>query len=391
MGTTGECPTLSHPEHERVIAAVVEAAAGRAKVMAGTGSNSTEEALRLTRWAAKRGADAALVVAPYYNKPTQEGFFQHFKALAEAVDIPICVYNIPGRTGKNIEADTIVRMAELPNITMVKEASGSMDAASQILAKTDLTLLSGDDSLTLPLMSLGGRGVVSVVGNIVPKDVIAMIRAFDAGNLARGPVACTSSSSPCAATCSVCRPIRSPSRPPCRCWAATRGDLRMPLTRLPRLTTAEDARTTSSIKLARRRTSPEYWVYCLSLAHSIRTLRPYSLRICHAQRRRAVDALDARTASPGPATRFASPRRPVGPLAEALRNEGVEVVPFEPRDAQGVRLPLDELRRNLADIVEAAPPCPAPRQQPGHGTTIGPRGRGVVAAEPFAPPRHRDP
>ncbi len=183
VGTTGECPTLSHPEHERVIAAVVEATAGRAKVMAGTGSNSTEEALRLTRWAAKRGADAALVVAPYYNKPTQEGFFQHFKALAEAVDIPICVYNIPGRTGKNIEADTIVRMAELPNVTMVKEASGSMDAASQILAKTDLTLLSGDDSLTLPLMSLGGQGVVSVVGNIVPKDMIAMIRAFQAGNL----------------------------------------------------------------------------------------------------------------------------------------------------------------------------------------------------------------
>jgi 4-hydroxy-tetrahydrodipicolinate synthase len=183
VGTTGECPTLSHPEHERVIAAVVEATAGRAKVMAGTGSNSTEEALRLTRWAAKRGADAALVVAPYYNKPTQEGFFLHFKALAEAVDIPICVYNIPGRTGKNIEADTIVRMAELPNITMVKEASGSMDAASQILAKTDLTVLSGDDSLTLPLMSLGGRGVVSVVGNIVPTDVIAMIRAYESNNI----------------------------------------------------------------------------------------------------------------------------------------------------------------------------------------------------------------
>ena len=135
MGTTGECPTLSHPEHERVISAVVEAAAGRIKVMAGTGSNSTDEALRLTRWAARSGADAALVVAPYYNKPTQEGFYQHFKALAQAVDIPICVYNIPGRTGKNIEPETIVRMAELPNITMVKEATGSMDQASQILAK----------------------------------------------------------------------------------------------------------------------------------------------------------------------------------------------------------------------------------------------------------------
>lgn len=183
VGTTGECPTLSHAEHERVISAVVEAAAGRIKVMAGTGSNSTEEALRLTRWAAKAGADAALVVAPYYNKPTQEGFFQHFKMLAQAVEIPICVYNIPGRTGKNIEADTIVRMAEVPNITMVKEASGSMDQASQIINATDLTVLSGDDSLTLPLMSLGARGVVSVVGNIVPKDVIAMLQAFEAANI----------------------------------------------------------------------------------------------------------------------------------------------------------------------------------------------------------------
>jgi 4-hydroxy-tetrahydrodipicolinate synthase len=183
VGTTGECPTLSHAEHERVISAVVEAAAGRIKVMAGTGSNSTEEALRLTRWAAKRGADAALVVAPYYNKPTQEGFFQHFKALAQAVDIPICVYNIPGRTGKNIEPETIIRMAELPTITMVKEATGSMDQASQIIDRTDLTLLSGDDSLTLPLLAIGGRGVVSVVGNIVPQDVIAMVRAFEAGKM----------------------------------------------------------------------------------------------------------------------------------------------------------------------------------------------------------------
>ena len=184
VGTTGESPTLSHPEHERVIAAVVEAAAGRIKVMPGTGSNSTEEALRLTKWAAKRGADAALVVAPYYNKPSQEGFYQHFKALAMAVDIPICVYNIPGRTAKNIEPDTIVRMAEFPNITMVKEATGSMDQASQIIARSDLTVLSGDDSLTLPLLSVGGRGVVSVVGNIVPQDMIALCKAFDAGDTA---------------------------------------------------------------------------------------------------------------------------------------------------------------------------------------------------------------
>ena len=183
VGTTGESPTLSHEEHERVVAEVIEAAAGRIKVMAGSGSNSTQEALRLTRFAADHGADAALVVAPYYNKPTQEGFYQHYKALAEAVEIPICVYNIPGRTGKNIEPETIARMAELPNIAMVKEATGSMDQASQILATTDLTLLSGDDSLTLPLLAIGGRGVISVVGNVVPNDMIALIGAFESGNL----------------------------------------------------------------------------------------------------------------------------------------------------------------------------------------------------------------
>lgn len=181
-GTTGESPTLSHEEHERVISTVVEVAAGRAKVMAGTGSNSTAEALRLTKWAAKEGADAALLVAPYYNKPTQEGFFQHYKAVADAVDIPLCVYNIPGRSAKNIEPETIARMAELPNITMVKEATGQMDQASQILGTTDLTLLSGDDSMTLPYMAIGGEGVISVVGNIVPQDMIALLDAFNSGN-----------------------------------------------------------------------------------------------------------------------------------------------------------------------------------------------------------------
>jgi len=184
VGTTGESPTLSHPEHQRVIAEVVEAAGGRVKVMAGTGSNSTAEALQLTRFAEQNGADAALVVAPYYNKPTQEGIYQHFRALAEAVSIPICVYNIPGRTGRNIEPETIIRLAELPTITMVKEATGSLDQASQIIGQTDLTVLSGDDSLTLPLMAVGGRGVISVVGNIVPQDMLAMIDAFERGDLA---------------------------------------------------------------------------------------------------------------------------------------------------------------------------------------------------------------
>lgn len=182
VGTTGESPTLSHDEHERVISEVVQIAAGRVKVMAGTGSNSTAEAVRLTKWAEKAGADAALMVAPYYNKPTQQGFFEHYRVVAEQVGLPICVYNIPGRTGKNIEPETICRMAELPNITMVKEATGSLDQASQILGTTDLTVLSGDDSLTLPLMSIGGEGVISVVGNVVPRDMIALVQAAAAGD-----------------------------------------------------------------------------------------------------------------------------------------------------------------------------------------------------------------
>jgi 4-hydroxy-tetrahydrodipicolinate synthase len=184
VGTTGESPTLSHDEHELVIRVVCEQAAGRIKVMAGTGSNSTAEAIRLTKSAQAAGADGSLQVAPYYNKPTQEGFFQHFKAIAEAVDIPLVVYNIPGRTAKNIEADTIVRMAEAcPNIVAVKESTGSMDQSSQILSRSDLTLLSGDDSLTLPMLALGGSGVISVVGNIVPQDVRAMLAAWNTGDL----------------------------------------------------------------------------------------------------------------------------------------------------------------------------------------------------------------
>lgn len=182
VGTTGECPTLSHAEHERVIAFVCEQAAGRIKVMPGTGSNSTAEALRLTKFAEKCGADAALQVAPYYNKPTQRGFYEHFKRLAEETGLPQCVYNIPGRTGKNIEPETIARLAELENITMVKEATGSLDQASAILASTSLTLLSGDDSLTLPLMSVGGEGVISVVGNIVPREMLALVQAASNGN-----------------------------------------------------------------------------------------------------------------------------------------------------------------------------------------------------------------
>lgn len=185
VGTTGESPTLSHQEHDRVIDIVCEHAAGRIKVMAGTGSNCTAEAIRMTQHAKAAGADGSLQVSPYYNKPTQEGFFQHFKAIAEAVDLPVVVYNIPGRSAKNVEPATICRLAETcRNIVAVKDATGSIDQASQILAASDLTLLSGDDSMTLPLMSVGGSGVISVAGNIIPHDILALVAAFQKGDIA---------------------------------------------------------------------------------------------------------------------------------------------------------------------------------------------------------------
>ncbi len=183
VGTTGESPTLDHDEHEHVIGFIVEQARGRLKVMPGTGSNSTREAIRLTKFAKRVGADGALMVGPYYNKPTQEGYYRHFAAVAEAVDLPIILYNIPGRTGSNILPETIARLAEIPTIVAIKESTGSLDQASQILVSTSLTLLSGDDSLTLPLMSIGGRGVVSVVGNIVPRDMKALVTACLSGRV----------------------------------------------------------------------------------------------------------------------------------------------------------------------------------------------------------------
>lgn len=182
VGTTGESPTLTHEQHERVIDYVVQKAAGRIKVMPGTGSNSTAEALRLTKFAERAGADAALQVAPYYNKPTQRGFYEHFKCLAEETSLPQCIYNIPGRAAKNVEPETIMRLAELENIALVKEATGSLDQASQIIAATNLTVLSGDDSLTLPMMAIGARGIVSVVGNLVPGDMLKLVAAIEAGD-----------------------------------------------------------------------------------------------------------------------------------------------------------------------------------------------------------------
>ena len=189
MGTTGESPTVDHEEHRKIVGAVVKRAAGKLKVMAGTGSNSTTEAMGLTRFALDAGADGALMVGPYYNKPTQEGYLRHFEAVADKVKLPIVIYNIPGRTGSNILPETIVKMGEHPNIVAVKEATGSMDQASAILASSELTVLSGDDSLTLPLMSLGGSGVVSVVGNLVPQDVKKLVRSFAAGDFAAAQAA----------------------------------------------------------------------------------------------------------------------------------------------------------------------------------------------------------
>jgi 4-hydroxy-tetrahydrodipicolinate synthase len=174
VGTTGECPTLSHEEHKHIIERIVEVVDGQVPVIAGAGSNSTAEAIELTAFAKKVGADATLQVTPYYNKPTQEGFYQHFRAIAEEVDLPIVLYNIPGRCGAGMTPETIARLAQLENIVAVKEASGSLDQASEIAVQCDLTIISGDDSLTLPLASIGGKGVISVVANIVPTDVKAM-------------------------------------------------------------------------------------------------------------------------------------------------------------------------------------------------------------------------
>ncbi len=175
VGTTGECPTLSHAEHKKVVEQVVKAAGGEVPVIAGAGSNSTAEAIELSAHAKRIGADATLQVCPYYNKPSQEGFYQHFKAIAEEVDLPLVLYNIPGRCGgTGLACRTIGRLARLENVVAIKEATGRLDMASEIAASSDITIISGDDSLTLPIGSVGGKGAISVVANIVPADVKAM-------------------------------------------------------------------------------------------------------------------------------------------------------------------------------------------------------------------------
>ena len=184
VGTTGESPTLSHDEHKQLIERIVKIVDGQTPVIAGAGSNSTAEAIELTAFAKKIGADATLQVTPYYNKPTQEGFYQHFKAIAEEVDLPIVLYNIPGRCGAGMTPDTIARLAEVENIVAIKEATGSLDQASEIAIQCGITIISGDDSLTLPLASVGGKGVISVAANIVPADVKAMTDLILEGDFA---------------------------------------------------------------------------------------------------------------------------------------------------------------------------------------------------------------
>lgn len=183
VGTTGESPTLSHDENKQVIERVVKVANGKVPVIGGAGSNSTAEAIELAAYAKKIGADATLQVCPYYNKPTQEGFYQHFRAIAEEVDLPIVLYNIPGRCGAGMTPETVARLAEIENTVAIKEATGSLDQASEIAMRCDITIISGDDSLTLPLASVGGKGVISVVANIVPADVKAMTDLILEGDL----------------------------------------------------------------------------------------------------------------------------------------------------------------------------------------------------------------
>lgn len=186
-GTTGESPTLTSEEKIALFKHVVSEVNGRVPVIAGTGSNNTKASINLTKKAEAAGVDAVMLVAPYYNKPNQEGLYLHFKTIAEATELPVMIYNVPGRTAVSISPDTIVRLAELPNVVAVKEASGDLDAMSEIISKTpeDFALYSGDDGLTLPVLSIGGAGIVSVASHVIGNEMQEMIKAFNAGENVR--------------------------------------------------------------------------------------------------------------------------------------------------------------------------------------------------------------
>jgi 4-hydroxy-tetrahydrodipicolinate synthase len=184
-GSTGESATLSHAEHRRVVEIVVQATRGRVPVVAGTGSNNTAEAIELTRHAKEAGADGALLISPYYNKPTQEGLVAHFAEIGRACAFPLIVYNIPSRTGSNILAPTMARIAEIEQVVGDKEASGDLVQTAEVIARCpdDFAVLSGDDALTLPMLSIGGRGVISVTSNLAPAEMVGMVRAFRGGDV----------------------------------------------------------------------------------------------------------------------------------------------------------------------------------------------------------------
>jgi len=184
-GTTGESATLTHDEHNRVIDITIEAAGGRLPVIAGTGSNSTAETIRLTRHAEEAGAQGALLISPYYNKPSQAGLFAHFRSVSEAVNIPLVLYNVPGRTGVNMQPETVARLSEFKNIIGIKEASGDLEQVSRVieLSIDDFYVISGDDFTTLPMLCIGGCGVISVTSNVVPADVSSMVNGFLAGDI----------------------------------------------------------------------------------------------------------------------------------------------------------------------------------------------------------------
>jgi 4-hydroxy-tetrahydrodipicolinate synthase len=184
-GCTGEAATLSHEEQKKCMRFAVERVAGRALVVGGTGSNNTKEAIDLTRYAKEVGCDGALLITPYYNKPTAAGQIAHYRAIATAVDLPIMLYNVPSRTGIKMEPETIAELSQLPNVVSIKEACGSVDQVSQILGACHISVVSGDDSLTLPMMAVGAEGVVSVAANVVPADIAALCAAAAAGDYAR--------------------------------------------------------------------------------------------------------------------------------------------------------------------------------------------------------------
>jgi 4-hydroxy-tetrahydrodipicolinate synthase len=186
-GSTGEAATLSHAEHRRVVEVAVAAARGRVQVLAGTGSNSTREAIELTRHAKEAGADGALLISPYYNRPPQDGIVAHYAEIARQTAFPLVVYNVPGRTASNVLPATLTRLADLEQVVGVKEASGSLDQMAHVIAAVpaDFAVLSGDDALTLPLLAIGGKGVISTSSNVAPSEMVELVRAFRAGDVAR--------------------------------------------------------------------------------------------------------------------------------------------------------------------------------------------------------------